>query len=509
MLQPTTFRTREPKPARDRDEIAPLLRLEGGVESVEFNFTNRCNLRCVYCPQGSHPDDFHADTPGEQLDAILRYIDRHDVRKASVGYYGETTMIEGWEEVCEELLDRGVEMTIVSNFARSLSDREVEVLSRFSEIQVSIDSVDAKTLRAMRKAVDVRSIVFGCQRIQAEALLRGRPVPRMIWTGVLTRQVVMGLTRLVAMAATCSIRHVNFNSVGYFDGAKGESLHVCDLPEAEFVEAAQEIERAFDLAAQQGIDFKLQDHGRIMRRLVALTGRTRVLEKDHYLASLDALSPTDRIFVYGSGEPGRYVAERIAEREDLEFAGFLDSSQQGEAMGWPVQRFADYRREREPGDLILVCSAAFDQIESGLREAGIERYLDARDLYLAVAGRSGIRSSAAKNKRQGIQGAFEVADDDGDDLAPGWTRLCDSPWSQTYTDPKGEVYSCCQRGEVMGRINAKKDLSEVLNEEPYQRLRRQLLTGEDLPPECSQCTVRPPTRPENLQRRIRARRAGE
>ncbi|MDP6978755.1 MAG: radical SAM protein [Myxococcota bacterium] len=492
-----------------RDALEPLLRLEGPVESIEFNFTNRCNLRCVYCPQGSHEDGFHAETADWQLDEILGYIDRNGVKHASIGYYGETTMVAGWEDVCERLMDRGVALTIVSNFSRVLSEREFDVLSRFEEIQVSIDSVDQATLRRVRKSVDVRTIVYDCQRIQAAALVAGRPVPRMIWTGVLTREVVFGLREFVAMAASCSIKQVNFNSVGYFDGANGESLHVCDLAEADFLKAAEEIERALALAKSLGVALKIQDHGRIMRRVVDITGRTRVLDNGHYLASIDDLSSEDRIYVYGSGEPGRYIAQQIQPRDGLDFAAFLDSSRGGEVDGAQVIAFEDYMRERgtrstSKRDVILVCSSAYDEIEKGLVAAGVERYLDARELYLHTRGRSG-GSEGARVKRQGIQGSFAMADQAGDTLAEGLTRLCDSPWTQTYTDPKGEVYSCCQRGEVMGQLSAKTGLARVLNQKSYRDLRKKLLTGRNLPAECAQCLIRPPTTPADLQRHVRAK----
>jgi len=494
---------------RSRDEVEAFVRLDGPVESIEFNFTNRCNLRCVYCPQGSHEEGFHAETPEWQLEEILAYIDRHGVRKASIGYYGETTMVAGWDDFCETLLERGVALTIVSNFSRILSDREFDVLSRFEEIQVSIDSIDQATLRRVRKSVDVRTIVYDCQRIQARAHVAGRPVPRMIWTGVLTRDVVLGLREFVAMAASCSIRQVNFNSVGYFDGARSESIHVCDMEDEAFLAAAEEIERALALAKQLGVALKIQDQGRIMRRLVEMTGRTRVLDNGHYLASIDDLQAGARVYVYGSGEPGRYIAEQVARRGDLELMGFLDSRRGGEVDGLRVVRFADYVEARAANpeaeeDVLLVCSSAYDEIEAGLTQAGIEQYLDARELYLHTRGRSG-GTKGAKVKRQGIQGSFAMADQAGDTLAPGLTRLCDSPWTQTYTDPKGEVYSCCQRGEVMGRLSRESGLSTVLNQKPYQRLRRQLLTGENLPPECAQCLIRPPTTPANLQRHVKGR----
>ena len=89
---------------------------------LSFTFTNRCNLRCVYCPQGTHPDEFHADSPDEQLRKIVAYIEQHGIERVSLGYYGETMMIDGWEAYCRPLLDRGIFITLVSNFSKSMRD---------------------------------------------------------------------------------------------------------------------------------------------------------------------------------------------------------------------------------------------------------------------------------------------------------------------------------------------------------------------------------------------------
>ncbi|MCH7868917.1 MAG: SPASM domain-containing protein [Myxococcales bacterium] len=393
-------------------------------------------------------------------------------------------------------------MTIVSNFSRVLTPREIEVLAQFEEIQVSIDIVDQKILRAVRKSVDVRSILYNSQLIQAHAIQHRIPMPRIVWTGVLTDAVVMGLCHLVATAASCSIRHINFNSVSYFDGAAVTANHVCDMPDDEFLRAAEEIERALALAKELDICMRVKDHRRIMRRVVKLIGKTRILDNGHYLAKLEDLVPIDRIFIYGSGAPGRYIAGQVKRRADLDFQGFLDSSWSGEIDESPVLCFDDYLEQRQSRDLILVCSESYDQIESKLKGAEIARYLDAREIYLYGANRKG---GDVKIKRQGIQGTFETVGDTGDDLPEGLTRLCDSPWSQIYTDPKGEVYSCCQRGDSMGNLAPNHGFAEILNDESYLQLRRQLLTGKNLGPECSRCVAKPAATPEKMQAWIRAK----
>src|ERR1041384_1917556 len=83
---------------RDTDELMTLiLRPAKWMSAVNFNFTNRCNVRCVYCPQGSHAEGFHADSARGLIDHIKSYIIDNGVPRAGVGFYGETLLIKGWE----------------------------------------------------------------------------------------------------------------------------------------------------------------------------------------------------------------------------------------------------------------------------------------------------------------------------------------------------------------------------------------------------------------------------
>ena len=38
---------------------------------ISFILTNRCNLRCVYCPEGSHAEDYYADLEDEEFEVEL------------------------------------------------------------------------------------------------------------------------------------------------------------------------------------------------------------------------------------------------------------------------------------------------------------------------------------------------------------------------------------------------------------------------------------------------------
>lgn len=153
-----------------------------GLSHIAFSFTNRCNLRCVYCPQGTHPDDFHAETPKEQIDRIIAYALENRVSRISIGYYDEAMLVEGWEKAVEPLFGRGFTLNLVSNFSKVMTPAEVAAVSRFQEVQISIDTIDIPLLKQVRKAVDARTVLYNTHLIRAHVLRHGLPMPKLIWT---------------------------------------------------------------------------------------------------------------------------------------------------------------------------------------------------------------------------------------------------------------------------------------------------------------------------------------
>jgi uncharacterized radical SAM superfamily Fe-S cluster-containing enzyme len=129
------------------------------LKRINFINTNRCNLRCVYCPQGSHPEDYHADLTPDSFEEIFAFISDHGVKEVGLGYYGEITLVDNWWKPVRRLLDAGVKVKTTTNGATLLSPDEVATFARFEYIEWSIDTHDVEILKKVRKKVDVRTIV--------------------------------------------------------------------------------------------------------------------------------------------------------------------------------------------------------------------------------------------------------------------------------------------------------------------------------------------------------------
>jgi len=140
------------------------------LSSLNFMFTEKCNLKCVYCPQYSDKRPMQHTSP-QVLSAIIAYIIKNSIVSAGVGFYGETLCFEGWDQYAKELIEAGVGMSICSNWNHKLTDDEVNVLSKFKFIQFSIDTTNQELLRSIRPPADLRLFCTICILFVAELFL--------------------------------------------------------------------------------------------------------------------------------------------------------------------------------------------------------------------------------------------------------------------------------------------------------------------------------------------------
>lgn len=493
------------------DDPVDLAELLGAppLRHLAFSFTNRCNLRCVYCPQGTHPDDFHADTPEEEIRLILNYVRTHPLDKVSIGYYGETMLVKGWERYARMLVDMVPQIVFVSSFSRVMNDSEVDAVARFAEVEVSIDSVDIDILKSVRKAVDARTILYNTHRIRAHVLANGLPMPRLVWTGVLTDRVAAGMPDVVAMAVSSGIADINFNDLAYFKAIEASTPgHVADMPESGFITAFEAIQKARRLADRYDVRLVIAGMERLERRARAVLGRAAYGRAVRVLQNLDDVERGAPLYIYGAGQAGRRLHDALSSQSGCAVVGFLDSERGGEIEGKPVFPLAAYLSQAQPSDRILIASMYEDVIEKTLLRHGVETYLRAYHLTAGEAAAEPARSlaqadPAARRWRKGIPGDYVYADDSGDDVPPGHTRQCLSPWTEIYFDPRGVAYSCCFRGIPMATLSEDNGVDVIRNGDAYKHLRRSLLTGKDLDPECSRCTGHQAVPTEHLLEQVK------
>ena len=154
------------------DVLAPL-----PITEFRIDITTKCNLRCDYCSVSA--PSYHGvemtDAVFERIVPLLGDID--PAAAVYVNGHGETTYHPEWMRMCRNLIDSGFRPLITTNLAKVYSDEELDLLSRFARIEVSLDSGDNELMRTIRKAVRVEHIFETIQRIRDVAASQGQQPP--------------------------------------------------------------------------------------------------------------------------------------------------------------------------------------------------------------------------------------------------------------------------------------------------------------------------------------------
>lgn len=148
------------------------------ISFFRVDINEKCNLRCDYCMVSS-PTYKGVEMDGGLFDRAIALLGGIDTRaEVHVNGHGETTFHPQWMDMCKRIIDRGFRPYIISNLAKNYSDEEVDLLARFSEIQVSLDSDDTELMRKVRKAVRVDNIFETIERIREASRRGGRRMPK-------------------------------------------------------------------------------------------------------------------------------------------------------------------------------------------------------------------------------------------------------------------------------------------------------------------------------------------
>ena len=144
------------------------------TSSLLVEFTTRCNLRCTYCAV-SQPSYVGARLPLEHFDALTKLIVERRPQIIMVNGHGETTTVQDWDRYCRKWLDLGLDLGIITNLAKELSDREIESLARFRKLVFSIDTADPTLFEQLRRGARFEVFSRNLGRIASAAARQRRP----------------------------------------------------------------------------------------------------------------------------------------------------------------------------------------------------------------------------------------------------------------------------------------------------------------------------------------------
>ena len=183
------------------------------LQFVGLELTTRCTFRCTYCTLSSSSWS-ERDYPFAKLEQVVDEIIAQEVPSVGLSGNGESTMLPYWQDCAKRLIDDGVKVSIISNFDRSFTEEEILVLSRFAGITVSLDTVDYRLARKIRRKGDVNRILMNIARVKAADF--GRTGPHFAINVVVADKTVFGLVELVKLGMSVGVKAYFFGAVSMF-----------------------------------------------------------------------------------------------------------------------------------------------------------------------------------------------------------------------------------------------------------------------------------------------------
>jgi MoaA/NifB/PqqE/SkfB family radical SAM enzyme len=176
--------------------------------------TSRCNLRCQYCQKTiaawnavpGRDDDMPAQVERRVFDAL----ERLPFRMVQLSGIGEFTFRRDWVEVLERFVERRVALSLISNFAKRFTERELRALLKLHYLMVSIDTTDAALLRRVRKAVELSTIEDNLRRFRALADQLGTPLPYIKLNAALYVENALGILDLADFAVAHGVNEMQY-----------------------------------------------------------------------------------------------------------------------------------------------------------------------------------------------------------------------------------------------------------------------------------------------------------
>jgi MoaA/NifB/PqqE/SkfB family radical SAM enzyme len=236
-------------PAHADDHLLDTVR----PREVLLELTSRCSLRCIYCAV-SQPDYVGRDLEMGQQEIIDQLVALAP-SEFQINGHGETSIVEGWDELALGLMRRGLSLTMTSHLNKPMSDKEIDVFARLQRITVSCDTGDPETYQRLRRGGRLERVANNITRILGACRREGIPGPYIAINCTTTHLNVNGIPELVAWAADLGVSGVALTNLTEYPPIPG-----CERPlhptKVDPVRALDAVRRGRLVAQERGIDYE-------------------------------------------------------------------------------------------------------------------------------------------------------------------------------------------------------------------------------------------------------------
>lgn len=226
---------------------------------AHIEFTTRCNLKCVFC-FASQPEYKGTDLDEGAIEDIIETLKARAPRVISVNGHGETTIYKNWNVYCDRMLEAGMPLHIISNFARQFSQAEIKTLSRFKSIEISCDSSDPGLFRELRRGADLKNLALNILRVRGAALKEKKESPDISLSCVVSDRNVLDLVDYVSFGKALGVDHFNFCNLTKYPDLPDtvNPRHITEMPKDQMEKAEASIAKAFEFLKDSGTRFHVQ-----------------------------------------------------------------------------------------------------------------------------------------------------------------------------------------------------------------------------------------------------------
>lgn len=144
-------------------EDVDLLR-EFRITELVIGITNKCNLRCIYCPQSipksrtggredlSSMQFYQAEISEKNFFRLLDYLAPRGLKYLNFVGLGELTIYKNWQHLLDQVHERYPDLhaQVVTNLSVELRPEDIHALLKFDAVVVSCDTLDKDLHESIR-----------------------------------------------------------------------------------------------------------------------------------------------------------------------------------------------------------------------------------------------------------------------------------------------------------------------------------------------------------------------
>jgi MoaA/NifB/PqqE/SkfB family radical SAM enzyme len=151
------------------------------IEEVTLSITNKCNLRCVYCPQSAPKkktkenstesynfdkltasiEFYKAEISHKDFMRSLEYLAGSGLKRLNFVGLSELTIYKNWHDLIINIrnLYPKIQLSVVSNFSLPFEKKDIDALMKFNQISISCDTLDEELFSKIRVGGDLKIVL--------------------------------------------------------------------------------------------------------------------------------------------------------------------------------------------------------------------------------------------------------------------------------------------------------------------------------------------------------------